>query len=1339
MVAFGWWGGGDGSKGLNDVWRSGDGVVWDLATDAAAFSGRLGHQVFSYGGSLWLVGGAYAQTHNDVWRSADGVVWTEVTVSVAVSGRWGHQVVSYGGSLWVLGGQDSQFQDKNDVWRSADGVNWAVATESAAFYGRNLHQAVSYGGSLWVIGGNDFSRRNDVWRSSDGVDWDLVTDAAAFSERSRHQVVVFRSSQYFHEATEVLMDSPGVQTAPAGGTVPMTLLTLTATGGVGALRFEVVGDDAGVATVGMDDGVLVVTNFLADGTRATITVRVRDSAPLNRAVVAVTLAFMTLVFSPDSAEYFVPPNYVGAVHTLEAEGWVGSRVYSLESKNAALMVNADSGVVSVVAGLAAGSRVTAVFAVGYEGGSLARFSLILRVDTSVSYENAAMYVIGGNDRNDVWRSADGIVWTEVTDSAPFSGNYREEVVSYGGSLWVVGGYDGHQLKNDIWRSADGVNWSKMAGAAPLLNSGESYQVVSHGGHLWLLVNKQNSSNFCHNGREVWRSRDGITWKKMYATGASDSSLIKGYHEFVSHGGYLWLMGGGADGAGCLSHNSKYGIWRSADGVNWTEFGRRAGVWPRQHHEVVSHGGYLWLIGGQHRYIYQHAGRRGWRTDTYKDMWRSADGVNWSRWVAGETLAQREDGRWVSHRGSFWVLGGEEIDRYDAVNWRSKYKNEVWHSRNGVNWTLATFSATGAAAFSVAFKWRYGHEVVVHRAPRSFVYETTQVMAGLEARAVGVRQVAVGGGEMAPVTVATVTATGGRGKMRFEVAGDEAGVATVGATSGVLVVTGFLGSRETATVSVRVRDSTPVNYAMVAVTMVYVFPVSLASAGYVFSPGYVGAVHSLVASGGLGSYSYERVAGPAAVSVDARTGIVSVVSALPAGSRETAVFEVRDEIGGSARSTLSLSITDSSGDYAMEMMFLVGGRDSDVLRNSESDVVWYSVDGADWVVAPVSRPLGPLSGHQVVSYRGSLWLVGGNDDQRYKNDVWRSGDGVNWELATVSAGFSGRHFHQVVSHGGSLWLVGGDYKNDVWRSGDGVVWTEVTGAAGFSGRSNHQVVSYGGSMWLVGGWDGSQYRSDVWRSADGVVWTEATVSAAFSGRSGHQAVSYGGSLWVVGGSDGSNRNDVWRSADGVDWTAVTASAAFLGRQFYQAVSYGGSLWVVGGIDSDGFRDDVWRSADGANWELVTESAAFSGRGGHQVVVFRPSQYFHEAKEILMYREGVRAVPVNGTVPMTLLTLWATGGVGTLRFDLVGDVAGVASVGADGALVVTSLLTDGVTATITARVRDSAPINNRAEVAVTLAFAFPLSFASLATEFVVSPDYVGVVHSLAVTGGGWQLWF
>ena len=70
--------------------------------------------------------------------------------------------------------------------------------------------------------------------------------------------------------------------------VPLTLMTLSATGGSGRLRFDVE-DERGVLSVGMD-GVLVVRRFVPG--YVTVIVRVRDATPVNYAVVAVTLVFL---------------------------------------------------------------------------------------------------------------------------------------------------------------------------------------------------------------------------------------------------------------------------------------------------------------------------------------------------------------------------------------------------------------------------------------------------------------------------------------------------------------------------------------------------------------------------------------------------------------------------------------------------------------------------------------------------------------------------------------------------------------------------------------------------------------------------------------------------------------------------------------------------------------------------------------------------------------------------------------------------------------------------------------------------------------------------------------
>ena len=236
-AAFGCRGGSAGFGRFRDVWRSGNGADWHLVTATAAFSARNAHQMVSHRGSLWLLGGAAGNRGgkqlNDVWRSANGSVWVEVTVV------------------------------------------------GKTFAKRNGHQAFSYRGSLWVVGGNnnagfDF---NDVWRSADGEDWELVTTAVRrFGGRQQHQVAV-HTIPFVYQGTAVVVRGPEEF---AFGCFRRTSCrrrwaTLTASGGIGRLRFDVMADAQGVATVGADDGVLAATAFV-EGV-STVTVRVRDETP----------------------------------------------------------------------------------------------------------------------------------------------------------------------------------------------------------------------------------------------------------------------------------------------------------------------------------------------------------------------------------------------------------------------------------------------------------------------------------------------------------------------------------------------------------------------------------------------------------------------------------------------------------------------------------------------------------------------------------------------------------------------------------------------------------------------------------------------------------------------------------------------------------------------------------------------------------------------------------------------------------------------------------------------------------------------------------------------------
>ncbi len=182
-----------------------------------------------------------------------------------------------------------------------------------------------------------------------------------------------------------------------------------------------------------------------------------------------------------------------------------------------------------------------------------------------------LYVIGGDIFNggtpDVWRSADGQSWEEVTSAAPWGPRALHMVGVYEGDLYVMGGQldiaDPATCLSDVWRSSDGgFTWERLADA-PWAPRGMVYSLVEHAGFLWVVGGGtyDDAPRTYHN--DVWRF-DGETWEEVSADGAAPWAPRE-YHNVFVFRGELWLS------SGYEADDQNHGdVWHSVDGVDWLE-------------------------------------------------------------------------------------------------------------------------------------------------------------------------------------------------------------------------------------------------------------------------------------------------------------------------------------------------------------------------------------------------------------------------------------------------------------------------------------------------------------------------------------------------------------------------------------------------------------------------------------------------------------------------------------------------------------------------------------------------------------------------------------------------
>lgn len=179
--------------------------------------------------------------------------------------------------------------------------------------------------------------------------------------------------------------------------------------------------------------------------------------------------------------------------------------------------------------------------------------------------------------NDVWSSEDGVTWTELTSNAGWTGRaglravtFRNEIYIFGGSQFddesIIGpGGPEREYYNDVWKSADGATWEQMTDDAPWTPRAGAVVVVKDdfmyllGGEAGFLCAPEPCELPYFN--DVWRSQDGANWELVIES--AGWSPRPGHQCAVSFGNIVCWGGFG------LPENPM-DVWVSPDGADWEQ-------------------------------------------------------------------------------------------------------------------------------------------------------------------------------------------------------------------------------------------------------------------------------------------------------------------------------------------------------------------------------------------------------------------------------------------------------------------------------------------------------------------------------------------------------------------------------------------------------------------------------------------------------------------------------------------------------------------------------------------------------------------------------------------------
>lgn len=204
------------------------------------------------------------------------------------------------------------------------------------------------------------------------------------------------------------------------------------------------------------------------------------------------------------------------------------------------------------------------------------------------------------------------------------------------------------------RSYPTLDWVRVLTEAPWTPR-DSHGVFSFHDSLWVCGGYTPALV-----GDVWTSVDGVQWLRR--PDVCDTETINLPVRFI-HEESMWLSG-------------VSGFLYRYTGGRWARVGSTVPTWAERYGRgYAAFKDAMWVMGGT------------WYS-TYNDVWRSADGVEWSRVVEEAPWSPRSNfGMVATHDSRLWVLGGARFPASDDHSFR-----DVWSTGDGLHWDLETEQA-----------------------------------------------------------------------------------------------------------------------------------------------------------------------------------------------------------------------------------------------------------------------------------------------------------------------------------------------------------------------------------------------------------------------------------------------------------------------------------------------------------------------------------------------------------------------------------------------------------------------------------------------------------------------